>query len=345
MAAVDLVPSGDDDEVLADVVELHVVHDEGAKCRPRLRALVDSVRGRIEAEGERHPDAAPLVIWETPRVRTYFAVRGSGRFVRVGTATMVGAVRKTRGKGGKAKAAGTEGAAPAKAGEKKIDSGKIMGGLGFGLFAVAFVGRNLDHVLLVMLIAVVIWLPVAWLVGGVVVAGERDAPEPQELVPEEPVDETPDEVPQDEVVADEVPQAEPVAEVPEAADVTPVTGETEEQQEDEDPEAVTVRVHSWVRAQILAGGTNGVHYRSLLNTVQKEPGGEAFTMPQLRSMLAAHGVPHKANVKAPAEDLGGRVVNRPGVHRSDLPERYVPVQTPGSALVRLLPAYQAPDQQ
>lgn len=221
-------------------------------------------------------------------------------------------------------------AAPAAKAKGEGRGGNLVALFLFGGMGLTALGGYVDVIVNVAQYGVVLLLVVAWAVGGVAqLQDEAAAEEPEAEAPE---DAEPDEV------------ADAEDDLGETDDQAPVDGggQAPGEPHDDSPEAARVRVYEWVRKAI---GTNkGVHLRELLKDVQKQPGGEGLTMPQLRAHLTAHGIPIREQQKAPASDRDGKATNRPGINLEDLPRGYAPIETPGSNLVRLLPTYQAPDQ-
>ncbi|MDF3303306.1 hypothetical protein [Streptomyces tropicalis] len=184
---------------------------------------------------------------------------------------------------------------------------------------------------------VIVFMVIAWIVGGVV-----GTPAVQEH-----------EEDQDREVWKEAADAE--AELPEDQDEDQGSGESEADQAggeapvlspEEQAEQERIQVYEWVRESIKkpTGSGVAVHLRELWLGLQKE--GEAGpSMADVRALLEGHQITIRDGVKAPASDKDGASRNRPGVHSDDLPQSFTPLPTPGSNLIRLLPTYQASDQQ
>lgn len=226
-------------------------------------------------------------------------------------------------------------AAPAAKPKGEGRGGNVVAVFLFGGMGLTFLGGYVDVIVNVAAYGVVVLLVVAWVVGGVAQIQDEVAAEGEALDADEP-DEVADADDDLGETDDDTPDDAPDDTGGEAA------GEAPGEPYDDSPEAARIRVYEWVRKMI---GTNkGVHLRELLTDVQKQPGGEGLTMPQLRAHLTAHGIPIRESQKAPASDAGGAIRNRPGVNLADLPKGYTPIETPGSNRIRLLPTYQAPDQ-
>jgi hypothetical protein len=204
---------------------------------------------------------------------------------------------------------------------------------------------------------VIIFMVITWTVGGVV-GVLADHEEDQDK---------------------EVPQGASEAESPEdqeegqgsgAMEADSAGGEVAVLSPEEQAERERIWVYEWVRESIKkpTGSGVAVHLRELWLSLQKEDGavpttaeerallvremwlslqegGAVPTMAEVRALLEGHQITIRDGVKAPASDKNGAIRNRPGVHSADLPQSFTPLPTQGSNLIRLLPTYQAPDQQ
>lgn len=110
------------------------------------------------------------------------------------------------------------------------------------------------------------------------------------------------------------------------ADPTESDTEPSEESPEHTPETAPLTTVEWVRKCI--GKNRAVHLRELLLDIQKQAGGEALTMADLRAGLEAHNITIKDSVKAPASDHNGASKNRVGVHRDGLPPNPTPTLTP-----------------
>lgn len=307
-------------------------------------------------------------------------VRWAWTMTRRGWVLVVEAVRKGRGRakarpvtaaadkaddgeqaeGGKAPKAPAKGQAKkkaAKGGKKKpppparkgVTVDTVLGGLVFAGMGAMFLVNNvlpgiggaflaagdwvLEHPAALLRgvgLFLIVFVPAAWVVGGVVARQDHEA-EDHDGGEAEGDEET--ESPEDHEDGQGSGETEADSDSGEVAEISP----------EQEAEQARIRVYNWVRSHM--SGDRNVHLRELLIDAQKQPGGEGLTMAQLRAALDAHQIPIRPSVKAPASDHNGAARNRPGVHRHDVPQGVTPLPTPGSNLIRLLPAYQASDQQ
>ncbi|MEU7028965.1 hypothetical protein AB0A60_20020 [Streptomyces sp. NPDC046275] len=316
----------------------------------------------------------------TMRTGTVVIFRGTWTLTRRGWVLVLGRIR--RGKGAKsvpaASATGETGDAaqaktPAKgrgrkpAGRKKgtkktattaksstgdiVLGGLLLAGMGvmfvtktvfpmIGAVVVGAVSWVVDHPVDVARgggAVVIIFMVIAWIVGGVVsIPAVHEQEEEQDREVREEAAEAEAESSEDQ----EEDQGSGEAEADQAGGEVPVLS-PEEQAERE-----RIRVYEWVRESIKkpTGSGVAVHLRELWLSLQKE--GEAGpSMADVRALLESHQITIRDGVKAPASDKNGASRNRPGVHSDDLPQSFAPLPTPGSNLIRLLPTYQASDQQ
>jgi hypothetical protein len=310
--AVNLFKPVPDDESAGAV--LHLVEGEmdaeGADESSRLRAFVDTALERIEDEGAWVSDGTPA--FAVPRVsvrRAWGAVGYAARCMRAGTVVIVGWLRhrKIKKGGGEAPATGAKGKA------RKINGGSAVGLLGFGAIGVLMVKNNMPLVATAgqwtLAILMIVWIPAAVTIGAFHVPYE-----PTGDTPEEPTDHAETD-PSDE-------EEEPISEAPEAA---------------------TLRVWEWVRGHI--GEYPGVHLQTLLDDLHQHPESGIVTIPDLQRYLTAHGIPWKAQQKAPDWAKNGKITNRAGVPRTAVETNYTPIPDPGTNHVRLLHPYQPSDLQ
>ncbi|MFI7278515.1 hypothetical protein [Streptomyces sp. NPDC049879] len=271
---------------------------------------------------------------------------------------------KAKGRGGKsAPAKGTGGkSAPAKKskGGKKapakseIGTGNLIvgGGLLVGLGAM-FVVKNVvpavggaatavgdwvaDHP--VDLIRggagfLIVFVVVAWFVGAVAMSGEDHETEDHDGGADEETAEA--ESPGDH----EEGQGSGEVEAEKAG------GEVAHPSPEEVAAAERIKVYDWVRGSIKTRGNGtAVHLRELALDTLPEGGDMRSEIGRVRALLAAHQITVRDGVKAPASDVDGATRNRPGVHRSDLPQSFTPLPSQGSNLVHLLPVGQPSDLQ
>lgn len=130
------------------------------------------------------------------------------------------------------------------------------------------------------------------------------------------------------------------------AEPDPSGGEVAEPSPEEAAAAERIRVYAWVRESIRTRGNGtAVHLRELALGSLPEGGDMRSEIGRVRALLAAHQIPVRDGVKAPASDKDGATRNRPGVHSGDLPQSFTPLPAQGSNLVRLLPVGQSSDLQ
>lgn len=123
-------------------------------------------------------------------------------------------------------------------------------------------------------------------------------------------------------------------------------GEVAQPSPEEVAAAERIKVYKWVRDGIKTRGNGtSVHLRELALATLPEGGDMRSEIGRVRALLAAHQIPVRDGVKAPASDKGGATRNRPGVHSADLPHTFTPLPSQGSNLVRLLPVGQRSDLQ
>src|SRR5690606_24868958 len=128
------------------------------------------------------------------------------------------------------------------------------------------------------------------------------------------------------------------------AEPDPSGGEVAEASPEEAAAAERIRVYAWVRESIRTRGNGtAVHLRELALESVPEGGDVRSEIGRVRALLAAHQIPVRDGVKAPASDKDGATRNRPGVHSADLPQTFTPLPAQGSNLVRLLPVGQPSD--
>ncbi|MFF6852769.1 hypothetical protein [Streptomyces antimycoticus] len=309
----------------------------------------------------------------TVKTGTVVIFRGTWTLIRRARLIVLGYVRKAKGAKppptpaapeetgddakakGAAKGRGGKSAAAKKKGRKKKPPTKnsgtgdvIVGGLLIAGMGVLFLTRTVvpalaalatdtatwvaDHPLDVARgtgAVVIVFVVIAWIVGGVVgVREDHDRGADEEAAE---------------------------AESPEDHEGDQGSGEVETGPEDgamvepspaDEADEARIRVYEWVRQSIDSiGNGRAVHLRELLLSIQKEEGGEKTTMAELRAGLEGHDITIRDGVKAPASDHAGATRNRPGVHRDDLPQGFTPLPAQGTNLIRLLPTYQASDQQ
>ncbi|MET9365779.1 hypothetical protein ABZX93_33390 [Streptomyces sp. NPDC006632] len=181
---------------------------------------------------------------------------------------------------------------------------------------------------------VIIFVVIAWIVG--VVAGAHEDHETED---------------REESVDGQVEETGPLEDHEEdqgsgETEPDPSSGEVAEPSPEEAAAAERIRVYAWVRESIgtLGNGT-AVHLRELALGSLPEGGDMRSEIGRVRALLAAHQVPVRDGVKAPASDKNGATRNRPGVHSADLPQTFTPLPAQGSNLVRLLPVGQPSDLQ
>ncbi|MFD7614079.1 hypothetical protein [Streptomyces sp. NPDC059828] len=308
------------------------------------------------------------------RAGSVIILRATWTLTRRGWALVIGRVRKGKGaksapkaaaggdaersakpkrRGGKSPAKKSAGGkkAPAKSGTSTGDliiGGVVLVGMG-GMFlvntAVPAVGKLaaavgnwvVDHPVDLMRGAggfVIIFVVIAWIVGAV--AGAHEDHEKEDC--EEDAD-------------GGVTEAEPLEDHEEdqgsgEAEPDPSSGEVVEPSPEEAAEAERIKVYAWVRESIRTRGNGtAVHLRELALGSLPEGGDMRSEIGRVRALLAAHQIPVRDGVKAPASDKDGATRNRPGVHRQDLPQGFTPLPAQGSNLVRLLPVGQPSDLQ
>lgn len=383
--AVDLVKSdpGDDAKSLEDDVEL--VDDEGvtAEQPSRPRAWWGQIYESLEkhADAPRAPgravtrpdlsayhafDRAGLL---TVRTGSVIILRWTWTLTRRGWVLAIGRVRKGKGakptpkaaagggaegsakpkrRGGKSPAKKSTGGkkAPAKSGTSTGDlliGGAVLIGMGamflvntavpaVGKLAAAVGNWVVDHPMDLIRGAggfVIIFVVIAWIVGAV--AG---AHEDREESADGGVAET---APLEDHEQDQGSgEAEP----------DPDGGEVVEPSPEEAAAAERISVYAWVRESIgTRGNGTAVHLRELALGSLPEGGDMRSEIGRVRALLAAHQIPVRDGVKAPASDKDGATRNRPGVHSADLPQTFTPLPAQGSNLVRLLPVGQPSDLQ
>ncbi|MDT9685585.1 hypothetical protein RND61_26490 [Streptomyces sp. TRM76323] len=333
------------------------------------------VRGRAVTRpdlSEYHAfDRAGLV---TVRTGSAIILRATWTLTRRGWVLVIGRVRRGKGaksapkaatggdaersakpkrRGGKSPAKKSTGGkkAPAKSGTSTGDlliGGAVLVGMG-GMFlvntAVPAVGKLaaavgnwvVDHPVDLLRGAggfVIIFVVIAWIVGAVAGAHEDHEKEDREESPDGGVAEMD---PREDHEEDQGSgEAEP----------DPAGGEVAESSPEEAAAAERIRVYAWVRESIQTRGNGtAVHLRELALGRLPEGGDMRSEIGRVRALLAAHQIPVRDGVKAPASDKDGATRNRPGVHSADLPQGFTPLPAQGSNLVRLLPVGQPSDLQ
>jgi len=260
---------------------------------------------------------------------------------------------KPKRRGGKSPAKKSSGGkkAPAKSGTSTGDlviGGAVLIGMG-GMFlvntAVPAVGKLaagvgnwvIDHPLDLIRGAsglVIIFVVIAWVVGAAAGAHEDRGEEDREESADGGVAES--EPFEDHEQDQGSGEAEP----------DPSGGEVAEASPEEAAAAERIRVYAWVRESIRTRGNGtAVHLRELALESVPEGGDVRSEIGRVRALLAAHQIPVRDGVKAPASDKDGATRNRPGVHSADLPQTFTPLPAQGSNLVRLLPVGQPSDLQ
>ncbi|MFJ6669432.1 hypothetical protein [Streptomyces sp. NPDC091383] len=311
----------------------------------------------------------------TVRVGSVIILRAIWTLTRRGWVLVIGQVRKGKGaksapkaaaggnaerstkperRGGKSPAKKSAGGkkAPAKSGTSTGDlliGGAVLIGMG-GMFLVntavpavgklaAAVGNSVvDHPVDLMRGAggfVIIFVVIAWIVGAVAGAHDEDHEgEDHKASADGGVEET---GPREDHEEDQGSgEAEP----------DPSGGEVAEQPAEEAAAAERIRVYASVRESIRTRGNGtAVHLRELALESLPEGGDMRSEIGRVRALLAAHQIPVRDGVKAPASDKDGATRNRPGVHSADLPQGFTPLPAQGSNLVRLLPVGQPSDLQ
>lgn len=382
---------GEDDESLADVVELVAVDDladdEGVAAQPsRLQAWW----GQVLKDAE--PSAAPRPRFMTgPELGAYSVfnraglanvktgtvviLRGTWTLTRRGWVFAMSRARKVKGvKAAPAPAAagdtgddaktkapakerGRKPAAKKKGAAKKADTGNvIVAGVLIAGMGVMFVTKTVvpavvslaagaeswvaDHPLNVARgtgAVVIVFVVIAWIVGGVV-----GVPDNHEDHHGEDHDGGADGEAAEAESAEDHEEDQGSGEVEVESD----GGEVAVLSPEEQAERERIRVYEWVREGIKkpTGSGTAVHLRELWVSLQKE-GGAGPSMADVRALLEGHQITIRDGVKAPASDKDGATRNRPGVHSEDLPQSFTPLPTQGSNLIRLLPTYQASDQE
>ncbi|MFI1700337.1 hypothetical protein ACH419_30750 [Streptomyces bobili] len=375
------VPSNDD-ESLSDVIDLVTVEDM-AKIDEGVAAQLSHLRAwwcqvLKDAEGSAEPRPPFMTRPElgahhffnrvglaTMKTGTVVIFRGTWTLTRRGWVLVLGQVRKGKGaKSAPAPVATGAGDAsktktPAKGGDRKpattakSSTGDILlgGALIVGM-GVMFVTKTVfpmigalvadatswvvDHPLDVARGGggmVIIFMVITWIVGGVVGAPADHEVDQLRAVPEE---------------ASEAESSEDQEEGQGsgAVEADSAGGQVAVLSPEEQAERERIWVYEWVRESIKkpTGSGVAVHLRELWLSLQKEGGGRP-SMAEVRALLEDHQITIRDGVKAPASDRDGTSRNRPGVHSDDLPQSFTPLPTQGSNLVRLLPTYQAPEQQ
>lgn len=260
---------------------------------------------------------------------------------------------KPKRRGGKSPAKKSAGGkkAPAKSGTSTGDlliGGAVLIGMGamfvvntavpaVGKLATAVWNWVLDHPVELIRGAsgcVIIFVVIAWIVGAVARAHEDHEKEDREESADGGVTET--EPLEDHEQDQGSGEAEPDSSGGEVAELSPEEAAAEER----------IRVYAWVRESIRTRGNGtAVHLRELALGRLPEGGDMRSEIGRVRALLAAHQIPVRDGVKAPASDKDGATRNRPGVHSADLPQGFTPLPAQGSNLVRLLPVGQPSDLQ